>query len=105
MLGATLAVLVAVLGATTAAGGFEWTIKPLSATVQDTGTIDTEEIKGTNTFREISELTGIPEQEFLDRFKISPEDFDKPIRDAAHRPDSGFDTETVREFVKEKLGQ
>ena len=44
-----------------------------------------------------------PREEFLQRFKISEEDFAKPIRDVAHRATGGFETEEVREFVRERL--
>jgi hypothetical protein len=62
-------------------------------------------IKGTDTFREVSRLTGIPEEEFLQRFRISAEDFAKPIRDAAHRASGGFEVEELPQFVRERLAR
>ena len=101
----TLVIFIGVVGITTATGGFEWKVKSLTETVKESGAVDPEEIKGTNTFKEVSDLTKIPKEEFLERFKVSAEDFEKPIRDVAHREGSGFDTQAVRDFVKEKLGK
>jgi polyferredoxin len=104
-LGVTLGIFAAVLGATTAVGGFEWTIRPLGQAVLETGAFNPDEIKGSDTFRAVAEITGIPEQAFLERFGISRQQFDGPIRDATHAAGSTFDTEAVREFVREQLAE
>jgi polyferredoxin len=101
----TIVIFVAVPGISTLTGTVEWTIKPLSETIEETGSFDPEEIRGSNTYREISEITGIPEKDFKKRFNISGEEFDKPIKESAHKPDSGFETEDVREFVRERINQ
>ena len=100
----TVAIFAAVIGVTSLTGSFQWTLKPLAETVELNQGFDPALIKGTDTFQAVSELTGIPREEFLQRFKISEEDFAKPIRDVAHRATDGFETEAVREFVKERLG-
>jgi ferredoxin len=99
----TVAVFAAVIGVTSLTGSFQWTLKPLAETVQPNKEFDPALIKGTDTFAAVSELTGIPKERFLERFRISAEDFEGPIRDAAHHEDSGFETEDVREFVREQL--
>jgi polyferredoxin len=104
-LGISLAIFVAALGVTTAAGVFRWTIAPLAEQVAKTNVLNPDDIKGTDTFAQVAALSGIPQQAFLDAFGISAEDFEKPIKDAAHREGSTFDTEAVREFVRNKLGQ
>jgi polyferredoxin len=105
VLGITAAVFTAVLAAGTAAGNIRWTVKPLAERVVGTQAFDPDEIKGVDSFRAVSDLTGIPKEEFIKTFKISAEDFEKPIRESAHREGSGFDVEAVREFVRERMGK
>jgi ferredoxin len=99
----TLAVFIAVPGVTTLTGTFEWTIKPLSETFDESGRFDPEAIRGSNTFSEISDITGIPMKRFIKQFNITEEEFEQPIKNSAHKPNSEFDTEDVREFIKEEL--
>ncbi len=101
----TLALFVGVVGASTAIGWFQWTVKPLERITEEKKSIDPADIKGTDTFKSVAELTGIPMADFLARFKITEEAFRKPIRESAHAPGSGFDTEDVREFVRQKSGK
>ena len=106
VVGITLGIFVAVLGGTTAAGLVNWTVAPLAEAVTATqSALNPDDIKGSDTFAQVSTLSGIAKEEFLARFKISAEDFEKPIKDAAHRPGSVFDTQAVRDFVKEGLGK
>jgi ferredoxin len=84
-------------------GGFEWRLKTMTEQVEESGKFNPDDILGRNSFREVSEITGIPEKLFLKKFSISKEDFDQPIKDSAHREGSDFDTEDVREFVREQL--
>jgi polyferredoxin len=105
VLGITLAVFIAVVGAATALGVFEWAQTPLRERTQAASAFNPDAIKGSDTFAAISSLTGIPKEEFVKRFSLAPGDFEKQIKDAAHREDSSFDTNDVREFVREKLGR
>jgi polyferredoxin len=100
-----LAIFAGIVGAGTAIGSFQWTVKPLERVVEEKKAFDPADIKGTDTFKSVAGLTGIPEKEFLVRFEISEEAFGKPIRESAHAPGSGFDTQDVREFVRLKLGR
>ena len=102
VLGISLAVFVAVVAAGSLIGGVQWTQKPLAATVEET-VFNPDDIKGSDTFKAVSELTGIPKEAFMEAFAITPEDFEKPIKDSAHKEGSTFDTEAVREFVRGKL--
>ncbi len=99
----TVAIFVATLGISTAAGGAEWTVKSLEQTTEEKGSFDPTLIKGSDTFKQVSELSGIPKAELLAKFKITDKDFESPIRDAAHREGSGFDTTAVKDFVIEKM--
>lgn len=101
----TLAIFVAALGVSTAARVFQWTTVPLAEEVAKTNVLNPDDIKGTDTFAQVSALSGIPQQAFLDAFGITAEDFQKPIKEAAHRPGSTFDTEAVREFVRKNPGK
>jgi polyferredoxin len=99
----TAAIFVATLGITTATGGFEWTVKSVEQASHEAGKFDPTAISGTDTFKKVSELSGVSKAEFLAKFKISEQDFEGPIREASHREGSGFDTAAVRDFVAEKM--
>ena len=99
----TVAIFVATLGITTATGGFQWTVKSLENATEETGKFDPTQIKGTDTFKQISVLSGIPKAEFLTKFKLSEKDFESPVREASHREGSGFETTDVRDWVIEKM--
>jgi hypothetical protein len=46
--------------------------------------LNPDDIKGSDTFAQVSALSGIAKAEFLARFKISEEDFDKGIFTSRH---------------------
>ena len=79
--------------------------KPLTERAMEMPVFNPDEIKGIDSFNAVSDLTGIPEGEFIRTFKIAEQDFEKPIRESAHREGSGFDVEVVREFVQGRLGK
>lgn len=99
----TVAIFVVTVGITTATGKVEWTVKSLETKTTEAGKFDPTIITGADTFKKVSELSGIPKAEFLAKFKITEQDFEKPIRDAAHREGSGFDTAAVKDWIAEKL--
>jgi NAD-dependent dihydropyrimidine dehydrogenase PreA subunit len=102
VLGISIAVFVAVVVAGSLIGGVQWTQKPLAATGEET-VFNPDDIKGSDTFKAVSEVTGIPMEAFITAFGITPEELGKPIKDSAHKEGSTFDTEAVREFVRGKL--
>jgi len=95
------AVVVAVASFT---GGFEWKQRTIVETTTETGVFNPDEIRGSDTFRDVSEITGIEKKLFLKEFDLSEEEFELPIKDSAHREGSEWETENVREFVKKQLG-
>ena len=99
----TVAIFAATIAITTATGKVEWTVQSLETKVTEAGKFDPTVITGADTFAKVSELSGIPKAEFLAKFKITEQDFEKPIRDAAHREGSGFDTTAVKDWIAEKL--
>jgi hypothetical protein len=101
----TVAIFAVVIGVTSLTGSFQWTLKPLAETVERNKAFDPALIKESDTFQAVTELTGIPREEFLERFRISEEEFLKPIRDVAHRATGGFETEELRGFVRERLAR
>ena len=103
MIGLTLAIFGLVVGSTTLTGSFKWTVQSVEERARQTGAFNPDDITGRSTFREVADLSGVPKTAFIERFGISNDDFEAPIRDAAHREGSGFDTEDVRAFVKERL--
>ena len=99
----SLGIFLVVIATASFTGGFEWKMKAMIEHVGETGVLNPDDILGRHTFREVSESTGIKKNFFLEQFHISEEDFDRPIKDSAHREGSGFDTESVRQFVREQL--
>ena len=99
----SLAMFTVVILTASFTGGFEWKMKSMAEHVEETGSFKPDDILGRHTFLEVSEFTGIRKKLFLEKFHISEEDFVKPIKDSAHREDSGFDTESVRQFVREQI--
>jgi len=106
MMGATLAILVAVVGTTTVAGAFSWTMPSLAdsaGAATGAGTvINVEDIRGSMSFAEVSSATGIPPQAFEQQFGVQPAEMNLPIKDLA--PTYGFDVHTdVREWVQTQI--
>jgi polyferredoxin len=99
----TVSIFIAVVVTAGFTGGFEWKHKSLSERIEERDVFNPDDILGRNTFREVSEISGIPKDLFLARFGVSDDDFELPIKDVAHREGSGFDTEDLREFVREWL--
>jgi ferredoxin len=99
----SLGIFVLVVGITSFTGDFEWKLKTLEETASESGMFNPDDIKGRDTFRQVAELTGIEKDLFMEEFPLTDEEFDAPIKDAAHKEDSGFETEDVREFVRKQL--
>lgn len=100
---ATLAIVATLVGATSVAGYFQWTIPTLSETVrQSGGTVDVASIKGSMTFDEIGEATGISPDVFKKQWNVSESDMLLPIKEIASK--YGFDVHTdVRAFVQAQI--
>ena len=99
------ALFAAVVAVSSFTGGFEWKQKTIIETTTETGMFNPDEIKGSDTFRDVAEISGVPKKLFLKEFEISEEEFELPIKDSAHREESEWETEDVREFVRQKLKQ
>ena len=101
---ASMVLIIAILvGATTAAGAFAWTLPTLAQAAQTNGgTFNLDAIRGSMSLEEVSKATGIPPKVFEDKWKIAPADMSKPMKDIAEH--YGFDVHTgVRTFVQEQL--
>jgi ferredoxin len=101
----SFAVFIVVIGAATVTGGFEWKLKTLEETVTEQGVFNPDDIKGRDTFNQVSELSGVDGVLIMEHFNISGEEFNKPIRDVSHKEDSGFETDDVREFIRVQMGK
>jgi polyferredoxin len=101
----SFAVFIVVIGAATVTGGFEWKLKTLEETVTEQGVFNPDDIKGRDTFKQVSELSGVDGVLIMEHFNISGEEFNKPIRDVSHKEDSGFETDDVREFIRVQMGK
>jgi polyferredoxin len=95
-------ILALVIGSTTAAGAFGWSLKTAAEVVQPSGNVNVEEIRGSMTFAEVAKATGIPESAFRERFKVTEAEMTKPMKDLA--AEHGFDVHTdVREWIASQL--
>jgi NAD-dependent dihydropyrimidine dehydrogenase PreA subunit len=103
VLGITVAIFAAVVAGSSFIPGVAWTQKTLEATVGETNSFNPDDIKGSDTFKSVSEVSGIPMPAFLEAFGITADQFEAPIRDAAHAAGSTFDTDAVRAFVRGRL--
>lgn len=93
------------MGLATASGNFAWTMPSVAEAVNaSAGTIDVEQIRGSMTFEEVSQATGIPASAFEERFGIKPADMTKPMKDVSGT--YGYDVHTdIRQFVAEKFAE
>lgn len=106
MMGATFAIIVAIIGTTTIAGAFQWTMPSLGegghGGASSAPVVNAEDIRGSMSFSEISAATGIPEQAIQERFGVQPSEMTLKIKDLAAI--YGFDVHTdVREWVQAQI--
>lgn len=106
-LGATAAIFCLVIGVSSLTGSFQWIVPPLSAaqTFPASGEnhqtkLNVAEINGSNTFKEIAELTGIPKEAFIKQFKLSEAEFEGELKAVAHRAIEPYEVQLVRDFVE-----
>jgi polyferredoxin len=99
----TVLLFVAVISVASFTGGFEWKVKSIAEHVEESGSFNPDDILGRDTFRAVSEASGVPKSVLMKRFIITDEEFEGPIKEAVFREDSGFDTEDVREFIRERM--
>lgn len=102
---ATVLIFVAVIGATAAVGWFPVNVPTITETVAQTGSFDPEDIKGSDTFSAVAAAAGVPGELLMARFAVDEKAFNSPIKDSAHRANSGFEVQDVRDFIAEKLEQ
>jgi len=104
MTGIVVALIAAVIVASTAAGAFAWTMPSLGQAVEQQGTakgsetFDTSLIKGYMSLAEISEATGVPPERFTQQWGVPQADLDKPMKDIKDK--YGFSPEDVRAWVE-----
>jgi NapH/MauN family ferredoxin-type protein len=103
VLAATLAIFLAVTGIATVTGDFSWSVKGIEQRAMETGSFDPDTIKGSDLWKDIARLSGIPKQAFIEKFGLSEKEFDGSLRDWAHNPTNPREVDEVRIFVKEKM--
>jgi ferredoxin len=103
VLGISLAVFAAVVAVGSVFPGVTWAQQTLEKRVEAAKGFNPDDIKGSDTFQAVGEAAGIPREAFLAAFGITAEEFGMPIRDSAHKAGSTFDTEAVREFVRQNM--
>lgn len=90
-------------GAETAGGTSAAPASSQSAPALNTS-VNVDDIRGSMSFAELQKATNIPEERFLERFRVTSADMDKPMKELAES--HGFDVHTdVREWVAEQLGK
>lgn len=104
---ATVVLIGVVVAGTTAAGSFRWLMPSLSeaaaeATVETHGAApDVGLIKGYMSMAEISAVYGVPKDEFIARWGVSPADFERPMKEV--KDAYGFSPDDVKAWVAEEL--
>jgi ferredoxin len=99
------------IGVSSAAGAFSLRMPTLADTIEQQGgtpgelggEFDSSLIKGRMSLQEISEGTGIPAQEFIDRYGVPEGELGVPMKDI--KDEYGFTPEEVRAWVDERLAQ
>lgn len=102
---ATLGIFLVVLGVSTYTGGFAWSVNSIQDITLHTGQFNPDEIKGSDTWKAISELSGIPKDEFVKTFGLTEADFEGTLKDWAHKPGSTREVSEVRDYIKKRLGK
>lgn len=102
----TLAVFFGVVGVTTAAGWFDWTMPTLAGEIQRAASggapVDTSVIKGYMSMNQIAEATDIPARELQEAFGVPDEGMDVALRDA--KTSLGFSMNDVCAYVATRIG-
>ena len=106
VLGSVIGIIAVGLALTTASGTFAWTTPSLGAVTPGTtatlASFNVENIKGSMSFEEISKATGIPAEAFVQKFGVTEDEMNKPMKEFAEA--RGFEVKTdVREWVKQQL--
>lgn len=102
---ATLGIFLVVLGVSTYTGGFAWSVKSIQDISLHTGQFNPDEIKGSDTWKAISELSGIPKDELVTTFELTEADFEGTLKDWAHKPGYTREVSEVRDYIKKRLGK
>jgi len=101
----TLGIFIFVTAVATYTGGFAWSVKSIQEITLKTGTFNPDEIKGSDTWKAVSELSGIPKEEFVQTFGLTDAEFEGTLKDWAHKPGSTREVSEVREYVKKRLNK
>ena len=97
----TAAVLALVIAGTTISGAFNWTMPGLSKPAETGASISVDEIRGSMSFAEVSQATGISGEAIKKRFGITESDMQAPMKTLAEA--HGFNVEAdVRTWVAEQ---
>lgn len=98
-LGLVALIFVLSVGITSATRTFQWTTIPLTQQVADPGSFDPDLIRGKMTLRDVIDGSGVPAEVFIERFGVDESDLGVPMKTLKNK--RGFDTEDVRDFLKE----
>ena len=110
--GIVVALLAVVVAMSTAAGLFAWTMPSLGEAVkqqQESGSsgagkgFDATLIKGYMSMKEISQASGVPEEEFVKKWGVPEVDIAKPMKEIKDK--YGFSPDDVKVWVAERAGK
>ena len=103
MLGALLGISAFLLVLTTATGDFPWEEKGIERHAAEKGGFNPNDIKGSDNFQSVSKLSGVPKEAFLEKFKLTEEEWNGSIKSWVHKPGSSYEVGAIRDFVREKM--
>lgn len=105
--GVTVALIAGLVTLTTLGGSFDWMMPSLADAVEEAGAAgapaDVSVIKGYMSMREISEVYGIPEKAFIERWGVPEEQLGEPMKEI--KDAYGFSPDEVRVWVEEELAK
>jgi ferredoxin len=102
---ATVVLFAGVIGVTTAMGSFKPFVGAGNEITESTGGFDPATIRGRQTFSEVSALSGVPKEKFIQKFGITEQEFNGQIKVILHRDGATFDETALRDFVKDEMSK
>lgn len=101
---ATAGAFAVVILGTSLTGWFQWRVPSITEATHESGSFDPADVKGSDTFAAVAAASRVAKEKLIERFAISEEEFDGPIKNAAHRAGASFEVQEVRDFLAELQG-
>ena len=101
VMGISIVLFVIVVAVASVTGGFAWSTQSIAEMTAEGRVFNPDDIKGRDTFLAVAEASGVPLDVLRERFSLTEAELSQPIREVAGTNGREFDTDEVREFVRE----